>query len=411
MTYVPPDAGDDDARGYAWVGERLAANDAEAGTGGRRLFYLAVPPAAMKPIVERLTEMELAGHGYHPPEGGWAHIIVEKPFGRSLETARALNREVTTALDERDVYRIDHFLGKEAAQNLFAFRFANGIFEPVWNRNYIDHVQITAAETLGMEGRGSYYETAGALRDMVQSHLLQVLALVALEPPAEWEPDAVRDEKAQVLTAIRPIRPEEVDSVAVRGQYAGYREEKDVKPDSNVETYAALRVSVENWRWAGVPFYLRTGKRLAKRITEVHVVFKPAPHCIFSKRGEVGQLPPNSLTLRLTPDEALYLNLEGKRPGQGMHLRPVTMDYTDLAAAETPSAYEYLLLDAMRGKATLFARADEVEASWEVVQPVLDRWESTPAEDFPNYAGGSSGPAAADELLARDGRRWRQLDD
>jgi glucose-6-phosphate 1-dehydrogenase len=260
-----------------------------------------------------------------------------------------------------------------------------------------------------MEGRGSYYETAGALRDMIQSHLLQVLALVALEPPAEWEPDAVRDEKAQVLTSIPPIRPEDVDRVAVRGQYAGYREEKDVKPDSNVETYAALRLTVENWRWAGVPFYLRTGKRLTRRITEVHVVFKPAPHCIFSKRAQPTTLPPNTLTLRLTPDEALFLNLEGKRPGQGMHLRPVMLDYTNLDAAETPSAYEYLLLDAMRGKTTLFARADEVEASWELVQPVLDRWESTPAEDFPNYAPGSPGPAAADELLARDGRRWRQL--
>jgi glucose-6-phosphate 1-dehydrogenase len=419
MTYVPADLGADDERGYAWIAGELERNDREAGTGGRRLFYLAVPPAAIKPILERLSGMGLAGRRYDPPEGGWARVIVEKPFGRSLETARALNREVTAVMDEGDVYRIDHFLGKEAAQNLFAFRFANGIFEPVWNRNYIDHVQITAAETLGMEGRGSYYETAGALRDMVQSHLLQLLSLVALEPPAEWSPDAVRDEKAQVLRAIRPIRAERADAVAVRGQYGPgtigstaeptYREEKDVAPDSNVETYAALRLEIDNWRWAGVPFYLRTGKRLAARSTEVHVVFKPAPHSIFAERGSPDSLPCNSLTLSVTPHEALVLNVEGKRPGQGMNLRPVAMDFADLDTAATPSAYEYLVLDAMRGKTTLFARADEVEASWELVQPVLDYWESTRATAFPNYAAGSSGPAAADELLARDGRKWKPL--
>jgi glucose-6-phosphate 1-dehydrogenase len=419
MTYVPPEVNGDDEAGYQWVATELERNDREAATGGRRLFYLAVPPAAIRPILTRLSAMGLVGHGYDPPEGGWAHVIVEKPFGRSLETARALNRDVAEWLDERHVYRIDHFLGKEAAQNLFAFRFANGIFEPVWNRNYVDHVQITAAETLGMEGRGSFYETSGALRDMVQSHLLQLLALVALEPPAEWTPDAVRDEKAQVLNSIRPIRPDEVDRVAVRGQYASgdvggklvphYRSEKDVAPDSNVETYAALKLQIDNWRWAGVPFYLRTGKRLAARNTEVHVVFKPAPHSIFGVPGDYEPLPCNSLTLRVTPHQALLLNLEGKRPGQGMSFRPVVLDFADLDAAATPSAYEYLLLDAMRGKATFYARADEVDASWEVVQPVLDYWERTPAKEFPNYAAGSSGPAAADVLLARDGRQWKPL--
>jgi glucose-6-phosphate 1-dehydrogenase len=410
MSYVPPDVNGDDERGYAWIGDRLARNDAEAGTGGRHLFYLAVPPAAIKSILDRLSATGLAGHGYRPPEGGWAHVIVEKPFGRSLETAQSLNRDVATALDEHDVYRIDHFLGKEAAQNLFAFRFGNGIFEPVWNRNYIDHVQITAAETLGTEGRGSYYESAGALRDMLQSHLLQLMSLVALEPPPDWTPDLVRNEKAQVLQSIREIRPEDVDRVAVRGQYAGYREEKDVAPDSNVETFAALELYVDNWRWAGVPFFLRSGKRLAQRITEVNVVFKPAPHSMFEDLG--GQrisLEPNVLTLRVTPNDALFLEVEGKQPGQGMGLRPVLLDYSGIDPKEIPSAYEYLLLDAMRGKTTLFARADEVEASWALVQPVLDHWERTKAADFPNYAPGTWGPAAADELIARGGRRWRDF--
>lgn len=411
MSYVPAEGATDDERGYAWIAEKLAENDREAGTGGRRLFYLAVPPAAIKPILDRLSATGLVGRAYDAPEGGWARVIVEKPFGRSLETARGLNRDVKSLLDERDVYRIDHFLGKEAAQNLFAFRFANGIFEPVWNRNYIDHVQITAAETLGMEGRGSYYETAGALRDMVQSHLLQLLALVALEPPAEWSPDAVRDEKQQVLDAIRPMKPEEIERFTVRGQYQGYRDEPDVKADSNVETFAALKLSVENWRWAGVPFYLRTGKRLTQRVTEVHIVFKPAPHSIFAEPGDPSPLPANSLTLRVTPNEFLCLNVEGKRPGQGMRLREVSLDYSDLDVAGTPSPYEYLLLDAIRGKPTLFARDDEVETSWEVVQPILDYWESTPAADFSNYAPGCSGPAAADELITRDGRQWKPLTD
>ncbi len=411
MSHVPPEVNGNDEKGYGWIGDQLAHNDREAGTGGRHLFYLAVPPVAIKPILDRLSAMGLAGHGYDPPECGWAHVIVEKPFGRSLETARALNRDVATALAERDVYRIDHFLGKEAAQNLFAFRFGNGIFEPVWNRNYIDHVQITAAETLGSEGRGSYYESAGALRDMVQSHLLQLMALLALEPPAEWSPDAVRNEKAQVLESIRPIRGEDVDQFAVRGQYAGYREEKDVDPSSNVETFAALKLFIDNWRWAGVPFYLRTGKRLAVRRTEVNVVFKPAPHSIFAERGQASTLPSNVLTMRVTPNDALFLEVEGKQPGQGMRLRPVMLDYTGLDPAETPSAYEYLILDAMRGKTTLFARADEVEASWELVQPILDHWEGIKDQSFPNYEAGSWGPSASDELLARDGRAWRNGND
>jgi glucose-6-phosphate 1-dehydrogenase len=418
MSYVPEELVGDDERGYAWIGGELARADREAGTGGRHLFYFAIPPGAIKPVVEALSGAKLAGFGYEPPEGGWARVIVEKPFGRSLETARALDAELHKLIDERDVYRIDHFLGKEAVQNLWAFRFANGLFEPVWDRNYIDHVQITAAETLGVEGRGSFYESSGALRDMVQSHLLQVLSVVALEPPAGFYSDAVRDEKAQVLASIRPIKPDDVARVAVRGQYGpgeiggeqvpGYREEPNVAPDSRIETFAALKVHVDNWRWSGVPFYLRSGKRLASRVTEVYVAFKPVPHSIFCERGEPSRLRPNSLTVRITPNEEILLDLEGKRPGHGMRFRPVVLDFTSLQE-DTPSAYEYLLLDAMRGSTALFARADEVESAWEIVQPVLDVWESDASVDFPSYAAGSAGPSAADELLARDGRHWKPL--
>jgi glucose-6-phosphate 1-dehydrogenase len=418
MTYVPPELAGDDAKGYEWLAAELSRHDSAAGAGGRRLFYLAIPPAAMRPVLDRLSDMKLAGHGYEPPEGGWARVIVEKPFGRSLESACELDREIASSISERDVFRIDHFLGKEAVQNLFAFRFGNGIFEPVWNRNYIDNVQITAAETLGIEGRGTFYESSGALRDMVQSHLLQVLALVALEPPGQWLADSVRDEKAQVLTSVRPIKREQIDEVAVRGQYGpgtvggkavpGYREEPNVAPDSCVETYAAVKLFIDNWRWAGVPFYLRSGKRLSTRVTEVHVTFKPAPHSIFSLRGEPSNLRPNTLTVRVTPDDALFLDLEGKRPGHGMNLRPVQLDYISLQD-DTPSAYEYLLLDAIRGSSLLFARSDEVEAAWQIVQPILDAWEGCGTDEFPNYAAGSDGPATADALLARDGRRWKPL--
>jgi glucose-6-phosphate 1-dehydrogenase len=423
LFYLPPEYVGDDERGFAWLGNLLARCDRDARTRGRRLFYLATPPSEFAPTLRRLDEAGLAGHSYAPPEGGWARVIIEKPFGRDLASARSLSDEIARHFDEHDVYRIDHFLGKEAVQNLFAFRFANSIFEPVWNRNYIDHVQITAAETLGVEGRGRYYETAGALRDMVQNHLMQLCALVAIEPPSEWNSHAVRNEKVKVLQAVRPITQEEVERVAVRGQYASgdtegrrvpaYREEENVAPDSSVETYAALKLYIENLRWAGVPFYLRTGKRLAVRKTEIVVEFKPVPHTPFSPTDDGGVLP-NTLIVSISPIEGLLLQVEGKQPGYEMRLQPVTLDYCPSStpeAFESPSAYEHLLLDALRGDPTFFARADEVEAAWNIVEPVLENWEAEKPTDFPNYAAGSSGPEAADELLTRDGRRWRDLRD
>jgi glucose-6-phosphate 1-dehydrogenase len=411
---------EDDGPEYAQLEYRLGVCDRDCGTKGRRLFYLALPPSAFAPTIHRLSDRGLAGKGYTPPEGGWARVVVEKPFGRDLESAQSLNRDIASVLEERDVFRIDHFLGKEAVQNLFAFRFANGLFEPIWNRNFVDHVEITAAETLGMEGtRGGYYETAGALRDMVQNHLMQMLALVTLEPPGEWTPDAVRDEKVKVLRAVRPIRHEDVPVMAVRGQYSAgeiggeavpaYREEKKVAPDSNVETYAALELYIDNWRWAGVPFYLRSGKRLSRRLTQIVVEFKAAPHSPFSGRGNSVPVEPNRLIVQVGPDEGLLIQVQGKRPGHGMRLRPVALDYLysqDKGTVESPTAYENLLLDAMRGKATLFSRADEVEVAWEIVQPVLDVWESKPPADFPNYSAGSTGPKDAEELVRRTGRRW-----
>lgn len=418
LVYLPADYSDDDARGYKWLADRLASCDENA--KGRRLFYLATPPSVFSSILQRLSDSGLAGHGYHPPEGGWARVIVEKPFGRDLESARELNAEIAKYFDEHDVYRIDHFLGKEAVQNLFAFRFANSIFEPVWNRNYIDHIQITAAETLGVEGRGSFYEGAGALRDMVQNHLFQLLALIGIEPPAKWGSKAVRDEKFQVLQAVRRTRTGEVDQFCVRGQYGAgeiggeqvpkYREEKDVAPDSSVETFVALKLFIDNWRWSGVPFYLRTGKRLAKRRTEIAIQFKPAPHTPFAQDGR--DLVPDTLVMSISPDEGLSLRVEGKKPGHDMQLREVDLDYCsseDPEAAEKPSAYEHLLLDAFRGDPTFFSRADEVEAAWEIVEPILKHWPANKPADFPNYDAGSSGPAAADELIQSDGRRWRRL--
>jgi glucose-6-phosphate 1-dehydrogenase len=312
---------------------------------------------------------------------------------------------------------MDHFLGKEAVQNLFALRFANGIFEPVWNRNYVDHVQITAAETLGVEGRGSYYETAGAVRDMVQNHLLQLCALVAIEAPAQWNPDTVRDEKVKVLRAVKKIEPAEVGGHAVRGQYgngaiagqpvAGYGKENDVAADSNVETYAALKLFIDNWRWAGVPFYLRSGKRLAKSSTQIVIEFKTPPHTPWNASREASPPAANLLVVDIS-QEGLFIRLEGKVPGQEMRLRSIYLDYClwEESAREAPSAYERLLLDSMRGDPTFFARADEVEAAWEIVEPVIKTWEAEKAKSFPNYAVGSGGPVEADELLAADGRRW-----
>lgn len=427
LSYIAAPYDGTDLGGYAKLASRFEQLDRGTGVGARRLFYLATPPAVFAPIMNHLSDTKLAGRAYRPAAGGWARLIIEKPFGHDLPSAHALTADIDQRFDENDIYRIDHFLGKEIVQNLFALRFANGIFEPVWNRNYIDHVQITAMETLGVEGRGGYYETAGAMRDMVQNHLLQLCALVALEPPSEWNPRAVRDEKVKVLRAVRKSRLTEVADVAVRGQYGagtvgrgpgeikrkrvpGYREEEGVAVDSAIETYAALRLDIDNLRWAGVPFYLRSGKRLATRATEIVVQFKSAPHTPFNlSASSGGAVRPNTLVASISPHERVVLQVQGKLPGQEMRLQPIDLDYCyvhDPQATESPSAYEHLLLDALRGDPTFFARADEVEAAWAIVEPVIERWATQGAAALPDYRAGSSGPSAADELLARAGRRW-----
>jgi len=347
-------------------------------------------------------------------------IIVEKPFGRDLESARALNREVGAVFSEEQVYRIDHYLGKETVQNLLVFRFANGIFEPIWNRQYIDNIQITAAEDIGVGSRGGYYEEAGALRDMIQNHMLQLLTLVAMEPPTDFAPNSVRDEKTKVLRSIRPLRPEEVEGSAVRGQYGpgfsrgkpvqGYLGEKGVAENSQTETFAAIRFTIDNWRWAGVPFYVRTGKSLAKRATEIAITFRRTPHFIFQQAAG-DEVESNVLALRIQPDEGITLKFVAKLPGQFMDMRPVNMDfrYGSTFGLHIASAYERLLLDCMLGDPTLFDRADSVEAAWILIQPFLEAWSADVPQSIPTYPSGSWGPGEADRLLARDGRRWRLL--
>jgi glucose-6-phosphate 1-dehydrogenase len=417
LTYVSGQY-DEDKKGYSQLAQQLERADAQ-GAGGRRLFYMATPPTVFEAIIRQLSERHLAGKHYAAPKQGWARLVIEKPFGRDLESARALNQTLLERFDEESVYRIDHYLGKEAAQNLFAFRFANGMFEPVWNRTYIDHVQITAAEPLGVEGRGGFYETAGAMRDMLQSHLMQLMALVAIEPPATWNATAVRDEKAKVLGAVRRFSDADVERLAVRGQYGpgtvlgqkvpGYNQEPDVPATSSVETYAAVRCHIDNWRWAGVPFYLRAGKRLTARHTEIAIQFKPAPHTPFHVPENSGAA--NTLIVEFAPQERLILRIAGKLPGRGIQVGPVELDNMACqpVTGVAPSAYENLLLDALKGDPTFFARADEVEATWEVLDPVLNHWASEPPVAFPNYAAGTDGPIEAHTLLAHEGRVWRSL--
>jgi glucose-6-phosphate 1-dehydrogenase len=393
----------DSAEGYTRLGERLRELDATRGTEGNRLFYLATAPEYYAPIAARLGAAQLA-----PPGGAWERLIVEKPFGSDLASACALNRQILAVFDETQIYRIDHYLGKETVQNIFAFRFANTIMEPLWNRNYVDHVQITAAESIGIEARGDYYDRAGALRDMVQSHLLQLVALTAMEPPVSFDATAVHDEKAKVLRAICPLCDRAVDEVVVRGQYAEYRAERRVAPDSITETFVALKLAIDNWRWAGVPFYLRTGKRLPKRATEIRIQFKPVPHPLFSRDAASG-IEPNVITLRIQPDEGIHWKFAAKKPGQEIQLSNARMNfyYREAFGAAPGEAYETLLLDAMRGDLTLFNRNDEVEVAWSLVAPILERWMQAPPPEFPNYAAGTWGPDAANQLLARDGRAWR----
>ena len=403
---------------YSRLKQCLAEYDAHRGTGGNRIFYLATAPSDYVDIVRNLGASGMAREGVDG--SGWARIIIEKPFGHDLHSARALNEEVNAVFKEDQVYRIDHYLGKETVQNLLVLRFANIIFEPIWNRHYVDHVQITAAENIGVGSRGAYYEEAGALRDMIQNHMMQLVTLVAMEPPPDFGPNSVRDEKAKVLRSIRPCAPEDVDRVAVRGQYdagfaageqvAGYLEEKGVSPDSKTETFAALRFAIDNWRWAGVPFYVRTGKNLAKRATEIAIVFHRTPHFIF-RQASTDQVESNVLAMRIQPNEGITLKFGAKLPGQSINIRPVNMDfrYGSTFGIHLSSAYERLLLDCMLGDPTLFDRIDSVEAAWSLVQPFLDRWSSTDGGPIPKYASGSWGPAEADKLLERDGRRWRRL--
>ena len=390
----------------------LAELDRNHGTRGNYFFYLATAPDLFAGIVHQLG---LAGLT-REDDGRWRRVVIEKPFGRDLETARALNAAIAQTLRERQIYRIDHYLGKETVQNILAFRFSNGIFEPIWNRRYINHVQITAAESAGVEKRGRYYEQAGALRDMVPNHLFQLLSLTAMEPPVSFAADAVRDEQAKVLHAVPPIDPSEVLTRAVRGQYGagevdgervpGYRDEPNVAPDSTTETFAALKLFVDNWRWADVPFYLRTGKRLRSRMTQIAIQFKRAPFMLF-RDTSVERLAPNRLVLHLQPDEGISLSFGAKVPGPVMRLGAVDMsfEYADWFGTTPSTGYERLLHDCMAGDATLFQRADMVEASWQVVTPILDVWKALVPRDFPNYAAGSSGPDEADALLARDGRQ------
>ncbi len=403
---------------YASLKERVAGIERGAAGDRGRLFYLALPPSLYAGTVEHLVASGLAPRTEDPEQRAWSRVIIEKPFGHSLASARQLNQVVLKALAEHQVYRIDHYLGKETVQNLLVFRFANSIFEPIWNRQHVDHVQITAAETVGVEHRVGYYEQAGVVRDMFQNHLLQLLTLVAMEPPVAFAADAVRDEKAKVLKAVRPIGEEELHVYTVRGQYGpgmiagrpvpGYREEPKVAPTSPTPTYAAIRLMVDNWRWHVVPFFLRSGKRMARRATEIAIQFKRPPHLLFPQT-DGGTLAPNVLAIRIQPDEGISLCFEIKIPGVRVRVTSVQMEfgYADAFGSTDHSAYETLLLDCMVGDATLFARSDSVENSWAVVDPVIEAWEAKPPEHFPNYAAGSWGPGIADEFIARDGARWR----
>jgi glucose-6-phosphate 1-dehydrogenase len=412
MRYVPGVFDDDDV--YGELDRVLREFDDRAGYALNRVFYLATAPQFFPLICEKL-----GAAGLHRCERADTRIVIEKPFGHDLSSARALNACVLSVFEESQVYRIDHYLGKETVQNLMALRFANALFEPVWNRNFVDHVQITAAEDIGIEGRAGYYESAGALRDVVQNHMLQLLSLLTMEPPTAFEAKHVRDEKVKVLDAIVPPAVEEVAAMAVRAQYgpgvvggapvAGYRQEEGVAPDSRTETYAALRLHVSNWRWAGVPFYLRTGKRLARRRTEIAVMLKPVPHLAFRGSGSVG-VQPNQIILAVQPDEGVSVSLGAKIPGPQMRIRPVNMEfrYGTSFVSESPEAYERLILDAMRGDATLFTRDDEIEAQWEIIDPILTAWHEDVSSPIPQYPAGSAGPREADALLV-GGRRWRRL--
>ncbi len=405
-----------DPEGYAALAKTLEKIESKTGCRNR-LYYLATPPGSYAEIARRLGEAGLA-HS----DNGWARIIVEKPFGYDLASAAELNRTLNSAFDEDQIYRIDHYLGKETVQNILVFRFANGIFEPIWNRRYVDHVQITVAESIGVEGRGPYYEQAGVIRDIIQNHVMQLLSLAAMEPPATFEPNAVRDEKVKVLRAVRPIPPADAHQFTVRGQYGpgvisgqkvvGYRQEERVAADSSTETYLALKLFIDNWRWAGVPFYIRSGKRLPKRVTEIAIVFRQPPLSLFPTT-DGSRIEANVLSMTIQPDEGISLKFGSKVPGPqaALRIRPVEMDFrygTSFGFA-APDAYERLLLEAMLGDSTLFTRRDEVEAAWAFITPIIEGWASSGPPRFSRYEAGAWGPDDADDFIRGDGRTWRRL--
>src|SRR5580692_120829 len=413
--YVQGDFKDPGA--YQRLKQQIDEADKKHGTQGNLFHYLAVSFDFFSLIVRKLGEIGLTKE----ENGKWTRVIVEKPFGHDLESAKQLNKELKEILTEKQIFRIDHYLGKETVQNLMVFRFANSMIEPLWNRTYIDHVQITAAESVGVEHRGGFYETAGALKDMVPNHLFQLLTLTAMEPPISFEADAVRDKQAEILHALQVLTPEDVLHNTVRGQYGegteagekvpAYRNEPSVAPDSTTETFVALKLKIDNWRWADVPFYLRTGKRLAARTTEIAIQFKRAPFQLF-RDTPVEALETNRLVLHIQPEEGLSLRFGAKIPGPIMHMGPVEMkfNYVDYFGKTPSTGYERLIYDGMIGDATLFQRADMVEAGWSVITPILDVWKALPPRSFPNYASGSWGPKEADDLLARDGRSWRKIE-
>ncbi len=396
---------------YEYITKKIQQFEKKAGRPVNKIFYMAVPPNYFNGIATRIGKSGLASDRQR------SRIVIEKPFGHDLESAKVLNNLLHRLFDECQIYRIDHYLGKETVQNILAFRFANGMFEPIWNRNYIDQVQITVSEQLGVENRGNYYETAGALRDMIQNHILQLLCLIAMEPPVSFNADEVRNRKVDVLNALRRFTPEDVHKYAVRGQYGegwiqgkkvkGYRQEPDVEKKSAKETFAALKLFIDNWRWQGVPFYLRTGKRMSETITVITIQFKPVPHQSFPAEA-TGNWQPNQLVLNIQPRMGIQLRFQAKQPGLDMLLYPVDMifKYNESYTSGTPEAYETLLLDIMRGDSTLFMRADQVEVAWEILMPILTMWERNPSVNFPNYEAGTQGPQDAEALIAADGHTW-----
>jgi glucose-6-phosphate 1-dehydrogenase len=416
ISYISGDF--DDPTTYDRLNEALTRVDKEHNSHGNYFFYLATAPNFFGGIVEHLARVGLMTE---EKDTHWRRVIIEKPFGHDLDSAKALNQQILKVAAECQIYRIDHYLGKETVQNILALRFANGIFEPIWNRRYIDHVQISVAETVGVETRGGYYDSAGALRDMVPNHIMQLITLTAMEPPISFEANAVRDEQAKILHAIQPFSNEDVLSKTIRGQYGeglvdgkrvpGYRNEDGVPPDSRTETFVAMRLLIDNWRWAGVPFYLRTGKRLPGRNTHVVIQFRRAPFMLF-RETQVENMMPNQLVLHIQPEEGISLRFAAKTPGPAMQLGEVNMDfeYADYFGINPSTGYERLLHDCMTGDATLFQRADMVEAGWSIVNPVMDVWKALPPRYFPNYPAGTWGPKESDELMERDGRRWRNFE-